>query len=176
MEPLPRDLKKAVFGLGCFWGAEKCFWQVDGVFSTAVGYAGGQTLNPSYEEVCTGKTGHAEVVLVIFDPDTIDYTDLLKIFWENHNPTQGNRQGNDIGTQYRSAIFSIDENQYFEAKKSLRSVKNELVKLKFGEITTDIKPLSLDNFYYAESYHQQYLAKNPNGYCGLEKTGIKFVL
>tara|TARA_B100000963_G_scaffold334875_1_gene328501 strand:- start:254 stop:835 length:582 start_codon:yes stop_codon:yes gene_type:complete len=174
VEPLPKYLKKAVFGLGCFWGAERCFWQADGVFSTAVGYAGGQTVNPSYQEVCAGETGHAEVVLVIFDPGIIKYNDLLKIFWENHNPTQGNRQGNDIGTQYRSAIFTIEENHYLDAKNSLKSVKNELEKFKFGEITTDIKSLCLDNFYYAEAYHQQYLAKNPMGYCGLEKTGIKF--
>ncbi|MAD91274.1 MAG: peptide-methionine (S)-S-oxide reductase [Gammaproteobacteria bacterium] len=173
-EPLPNHLQKAVLGLGCFWGAEKCFWEAKGVFSTAVGYAGGITINPKYEDICTGKTGHAEVVLVIFNPNLIKYIEILKIFWENHDPTQGNRQGNDVGTQYRSAIFPINKNQYIEASKSLKSFQKELERFEFGKITTEIKSLCIDNFYYAESYHQQYLAKNPNGYCGLRKIGIKY--
>ncbi|HSG58135.1 MAG TPA: peptide-methionine (S)-S-oxide reductase MsrA [Woeseiaceae bacterium] len=168
--PFDPGLARAVFGLGCFWGAERRFWQTEGVFTTAVGYAGGTTPNPDYQTVCTGTTGHAEVVLVVFDPNSISYEELLRLFWENHDPTQGMRQGNDIGTQYRSAIYTVDESQDAAARRSLDAYRQELAKAGYGPVTTEIKPL--DEFYYAEDYHQQYLAKNPNGYCGLGGTGV----
>ena len=168
--PFDDKLQRAVFGLGCFWGAERRFWQIDGVFSTSVGYAGGVTPNPSYEEVCSGGTGHAEVVQVIFDPAKVSYAQLLKVFWESHDPTQGMRQGNDIGTQYRSAIFATTDGQQAEARRSLAAYEDELKKAGLGTITTEILPL--DSYYYAEDYHQQYLAKNPAGYCGMGGTGV----
>jgi peptide-methionine (S)-S-oxide reductase len=168
--PFPPHLEQAVFGLGCFWGAERRFWETPGVFSTAVGYAGGVTPNPDYRETCTGLTGHAEVVLVVFDPAAIDYDELLKIFWESHDPTQGMRQGNDVGTQYRSAIFTSSGNQLDLARASLATYQANLRNAGYGKITTEIAPL--DTFYYAEDYHQQYLAKNPNGYCGIGGTGV----
>lgn len=168
--PFDPGLARAVFGLGCFWGAERRFWQTEGVFTTAVGYAGGTTPNPDYQTVCTGTSGHAEVVLVVFDPNSVSYEELLRIFWENHDPTQGMRQGNDIGTQYRSAIYTVDESQDAAARRSLDAYRQELAKAGYGPVTTEIKPL--DEFYYAEDYHQQYLAKNPNGYCGLGGTGV----
>ena len=169
-EPMPARLERAVFGLGCFWGAERLFWQLSGVHSTAVGYAGGVTANPSYEDVCGGMTGHAEVVLVWFDPERISYERLLAEFWENHDPTQGMRQGNDRGTQYRSAIYTVSAKQDKAAKASLERCGKLLKQRDFPQITTEIK--SLEVFYYAEDYHQQYLAKNPLGYCGLAGTGI----
>jgi peptide-methionine (S)-S-oxide reductase len=169
-QPFPTNLQTAVFGLGCFWGAERRFWQTDGVFSTAVGYAGGTTPHPTYEEVCTGETGHAEVVLVVFDPSVVSYAHLLKVFWESHDPTQGMRQGNDVGTQYRSVVLTVDENQRELARQSLDSYQAQLRQAGYGDITTGIHPL--EDFYYAENYHQQYLAKNPNGYCGLGGTGV----
>ncbi|AEB56675.1 peptide-methionine (S)-S-oxide reductase MsrA [Ectopseudomonas mendocina] len=168
--PFPAGLQQAVFGLGCFWGAERRFWQQPGVFSTAVGYAGGMTPNPTYEEVCSGLTGHTEVVLVVFDPQQTSFEALLKVFWEVHNPTQGMRQGNDQGTQYRSAIYCHDEAQLSAAKASQARFQAELDKAGLGTITTEI--LEAPIFYYAETYHQQYLAKNPNGYCGLGGTGV----
>lgn len=168
--PFPAGLQQAVFGLGCFWGAERRFWQQPGVFSTAVGYAGGFTPNPTYEEVCSGLTGHTEVVLVLFDPKQTSFEALLKVFWEAHNPTQGMRQGNDQGTQYRSAIYCQDEAQLSAAKASQARFQAELDKAGLGSITTEI--LQAPTFYYAETYHQQYLAKNPNGYCGLGGTGV----
>jgi peptide-methionine (S)-S-oxide reductase len=168
--PFPDGLEQAVFGMGCFWGAEKKFWQTDGVYTTAVGYAGGFTPNPTYEEVCSGLTGHAEVVLVVFDPAKVSYEQLLRIFWENHDPTQGMRQGNDAGTQYRSAIYARTDEQLAAAEASRAMFQGELAKSGFGEITTEIAPAG--PFYYAEPYHQQYLAKNPNGYCGLGGTGV----
>ena len=168
--PFPAGLQQAVFGLGCFWGAERRFWQQPGVFSTAVGYAGGMTPNPTYEEVCSGLTGHTEVVLVVFDPQQTSFEALLKVFWEVHNPTQGMRQGNDQGTQYRSAIYCHDEAQLSAAKASQARFQAELDKAGLGTITTEI--LEAPTFYYAETYHQQYLAKNPNGYCGLGGTGV----
>ena len=168
--PFPKNLQQAIFALGCFWGAERRFWQTDGVFTTAVGYAGGNVPDPDYRSVCTGQTGHAEAVLVVFDPQVIGYRDLLKVFWENHNPTQGMRQGNDIGTQYRSEIFTVDETQREEALQSLKAYEAQLSAAGHGEITTAVTPL--DAFYYAEDYHQQYLAKNPGGYCGLGGTGV----
>jgi peptide-methionine (S)-S-oxide reductase len=168
--PFPAGLQQAVFGLGCFWGAERRFWQQPGVFSTAVGYAGGFTPNPTYEEVCSGLTGHTEVVLVLFDPKQTSFEALLKVFWEAHNPTQGMRQGNDQGTQYRSAIYCQDEAQLSAAKASQARFQAELDKAGLGSITTEI--LEAPTFYYAETYHQQYLAKNPNGYCGLGGTGV----
>ena len=167
--PFAPALEQAVFGLGCFWGAERRFWQTDGVFSTAAGYAGGITPNPTYEEVCSGLTGHTEVVLVVFDPAVVSYEQLLGVFWESHDPTQGMRQGNDVGTQYRSAIYVCSEAQQRSAEDSLRAYQGELEKAGYGTITTEIGPL--DRFYYAEDYHQQYLAKNPNGYCGIGGTG-----
>jgi peptide-methionine (S)-S-oxide reductase len=165
-------MRTAVFGMGCFWGAERLFWQTRGVYSTAVGYAGGYTPNPTYEEVCTGRTGHAEVVLVVFDPAKLSYADLLRVFWEGHDPTQGLRQGNDVGTQYRSAIYWTDDEQKAEAEASRENYQRVLQRSGHGEITTEIAPL--DEFYYAEGYHQQYLsdAKNPFGYCGLGGTGV----
>ena len=168
--PFPDNMKRAVFGLGCFWGAERRFWEADGVFVTAAGYAGGITPNPTYEEVCSGNTGHAEVVLVVYDPAFASYEQLLKIFWESHDPTQGMRQGNDIGTQYRSAIYTVDDTQQAAARQSLDAYEAELSAAGHGSITTEI--LALDSFYYAEDYHQQYLAKNPGGYCGIGGTGI----
>ena len=168
--PFPAGLQQAVFGLGCFWGAERRFWQQPGVFSTAVGYAGGFTPNPTYEEVCSGLTGHPEVVLAVFDPQQTSFEALLKVFWEVHNPTQGMRQGNDQGTQYRSAIYCQDEAQLSAAKASQARFQAELDKAGLGSITTEIR--EAPTFYYAETYHQQYLAKNPNGYCGLGGTGV----
>ena len=168
--PFPENMEQAVFGLGCFWGAERRFWQTEGVYATAAGYAGGLTPNPTYEEVCSGDTGHAEVVLVVFDPAFVSYADLLRVFWESHDPTQGMRQGNDIGTQYRSAIYTLDDSQQAVARRSLASYQAELDKAAYPAITTEIAPL--DVFYYAEEYHQQYLAKNPGGYCGLGGTGV----
>src|SRR3954452_19686020 len=169
--PFPEGFQTAVFGLGCFWGAERLFWQLPGVWTTAVGYAGGATPNPSYEEVCSGRTGPTEAVLVDFDPAQISYEQLLKVFWEGHAPTQGMRQGNDMGTQYRSAIYVADDAQRAAAEASLADYQEQLRAAGHGEITTEIAPLDLDAFYYAEPYHQQYLAKNPNGYCGLGGTG-----
>jgi len=168
--PFPPGLREAVFGLGCFWGAERLFWQLPGVHSTAVGYAGGLTPNPTYEEVCTGRTGHAEAVRVLYDPERIDYEDLLKAFWESHDPTQGMRQQNDIGTQYRSVIFVTDAAQRQAAEDSARAYQARLSAAHRGTITTEIR--DAPQFYYAEDYHQQYLAKNPDGYCGLKGTGI----
>jgi peptide-methionine (S)-S-oxide reductase len=168
--PFPEGLKTAVFALGCFWGAERKFWETTGVYSTAVGYAGGFTPNPSYEEVCSGRTGHTEVVLVVYDPSLIDYAGLLKVFWESHDPTQGMRQGNDIGTQYRSAVYTTDDEQAAIAEASKDAYQQALTQAGYGEITTEIAPSG--PFYYAEHYHQQYLAKVPNGYCGLGGTGV----
>ncbi|WP_236211295.1 peptide-methionine (S)-S-oxide reductase MsrA [Metapseudomonas otitidis] len=168
--PFPAGLEQAVFGLGCFWGAERRFWQQEGVWSSAVGYAGGHTPNPTYDEVCSGLTGHTEVVLVVFDPRVISYERLLAVFWEAHNPTQGMRQGNDIGTQYRSAIYCTSDAQLQAARASEARFQTELDKAGFGAITTEIAEAPA--FYYAEAYHQQYLAKNPNGYCGLGGTGV----
>ena len=169
--PVPLHLRQSVFGLGCFWGAERKFWQVPGVYSTAVGYAAGSTPNPTYEEVCTGQTGHAEVVLVVYDPDRVSYTQLLTVFWEAHDPTQGMRQGNDTGTQYRSGIYWFDEDQRDAALRSKTAFEVGLKEAGYGPITTEI--LQATAFYYAEDYHQQYLAKNPGGYCGLGGTGVK---
>jgi peptide-methionine (S)-S-oxide reductase len=169
-EPFPDGLSRAVFGMGCFWGAEKKFWQQPGVYSTAVGYAGGLTPNPTYREVCTGMTGHNEVVLVVFDPKTTTYEAMLKVFWENHDPTQGMRQGNDAGTQYRSGIYYADEAQKGAAEASRDAFQKQLSAAGYGAITTEIVPAP--EFYYAEDYHQQYLAKNPDGYCGLGGTGV----
>lgn len=169
-EPFPEGMASALFGLGCFWGAERKFWQTDGVFVTAVGYAGGQTPNPSYEEVCSGATGHAEVVLVVHDPQAVSFDELLKLFWEAHDPTQGMRQGNDLGTQYRSAIYTQDAAQQTAAAASRDIYQQALRRSGYGPITTEIEPAG--PFYYAEHYHQQYLAKVPNGYCGLGGTGV----
>jgi peptide-methionine (S)-S-oxide reductase len=166
----PDNMQEAVFGLGCFWGAERRFWQTGGVYTTAVGYAGGITPNPTYEEVCSGNTGHTEVVLVVFDPVFVSYEQLLKVFWENHDPTQGMRQGNDIGTQYRSAIYTLDDAQQNLARQSLAAYQAELTAAGHEQVTTEILPL--ETFYYAEEYHQQYLAKNPGGYCGIGGTGV----
>lgn len=168
--PFPDGMEMAMFGLGCFWGAERKFWQAEGVYSTAVGYAGGFTPNPTYQEVCTGQTGHNEVVLVIFDPDIIRYETLLKIFWETHDPTQGMRQGNDAGTQYRSGIYTYNASQQSAAEGSRKRYQQALTYSSYSEITTEILPAP--EFYYAEDYHQQYLAKNPGGYCGLGGTGV----
>ena len=168
--PFPDNMQRVVFGLGCFWGAERRFWETTGVYTTAVGYAGGVTPNPTYQEVCSGGTGHAEVVLVIYDPAFVSFGELLKVFWECHDPTQGMRQGNDTGTQYRSAIYTVDDIQQNVARQSLASYEAELRAAGHGEITTEITPL--DTFYYAEDYHQQYLAKNPGGYCGIGGTGV----
>jgi len=168
--PFPEGLELATFGMGCFWGAERLFWEHDGVFSTAVGYAGGHTPNPTYREVCSGRTGHAEVVQVVFDPRRVSYDDLLKLFWENHDPTQGMRQGNDTGTQYRSAIYTHGDDQRRAAEASREAYARVLAAAGHGAITTEIAPAP--PFYYAEDYHQQYLAKNPDGYCGLGGTGV----
>ncbi len=168
--PFPAGLKSALFGLGCFWGAERKFWQTPGVFTTAVGYAAGFTPNPTYREVCTGLTGHSEVVLVVFDPAKVSYEDLLRIFWESHDPTQGMRQGNDAGTQYRSGIYAFDAEQKTAAGASKTAYQAKLAEAGYGAITTEI--LDAPPFYYAEDTHQQYLAKNPDGYCGLGGTGV----
>jgi peptide-methionine (S)-S-oxide reductase len=168
--PFPDGLERAMFAMGCFWGVEKQFWGLPGVYTTAVGYAAGRTPNPTYREVCTGMTGHAEAVLVIFDPKVIRYEDLLKVFWENHDPTQGMRQGNDAGTQYRSGIYAFDASQQQAAERSRDAFQEKLTAAGYGPITTEILPAP--EFYYAEEYHQQYLAKNPNGYCGLAGTGV----
>jgi peptide-methionine (S)-S-oxide reductase len=168
--PFPDGLERAVFGLGCFWGAERVFWRADGVFTTAVGYAGGFTPNPTYEEVCSGRTGHAEAVLAVFDPEQTSYEEMLRLFWESHDPTQGMRQGNDMGTQYRSAIYWTSDAQRAAAEASREMFQRELARAGYGEITTEIAEAG--PFYYAEPYHQQYLAKNPNGYCGLGGTGV----
>jgi len=166
----PDGLERAMFAMGCFWGAEKKFWSLPGVYSTAVGYAAGYTKNPTYREVCTGMTGHTEAVLVVYDPKVVRYEDLLKVFWENHDPTQGMRQGNDVGTQYRSGIYYYDEAQRRAAESSRDAFQKELARAHYGAITTEILPAP--EFYYAEDYHQQYLAKNPDGYCGLGGTGV----
>jgi peptide-methionine (S)-S-oxide reductase len=168
--PFPGGMQRALFGMGCFWGAEKKFWQTRGVFSTAVGYTAGFTPNPTYREVCTGRTGHNEVVLVVFDPAKVSYGELLKLFWENHDPTQGMRQGNDTGTQYRSGIYTFDDAQGTAAEASKKAFQKELSAARYSAITTEILPAP--EFYYAEDYHQQYLAKNPEGYCGLGGTGV----
>jgi peptide-methionine (S)-S-oxide reductase len=168
--PFPDGLERAIFGMGCFWGAEKKFWDLPGVYTTAVGYAAGYTPNPTYREVCTGMTGHNEVVLVVYDPSRVSYGELLKTFWENHDPTQGMRQGNDVGTQYRSGIYYFDEAQRREAERSRDAYQRQLTGAGYGAVTTEIVPAP--EFYYAEDYHQQYLAKNPGGYCGLGGTGV----
>jgi len=168
--PYPAGLEKAMFGLGCFWGAEKKFWNLPGVYTTAVGYAAGSTPNPTYREVCTGMTGHNEAVLVVFDPKKITYDDLLKTFWESHDPTQGMRQGNDVGTQYRSGVYYFGEQQRAAAERTRDEYQRALAKAGYGAITTEILPAP--EFYFAEDYHQQYLSKNPDGYCGLGGTGV----
>jgi peptide-methionine (S)-S-oxide reductase len=168
--PFPEGYEQAVFGLGCFWGAERIFWQAPGVYTTAVGYAGGYTPNPTYEEVCSASTGHTEAVLAVFDPDATSYEEMLRLFWEGHDPTQGMRQGNDVGTQYRSAILWTTDAQREAAEASAAMFQERLREKGYGDITTEIA--GLGDFYYAEGYHQQYLAKNPNGYCGLGGTGV----
>jgi len=168
--PFPSGMEQALFGLGCFWGAERRFWELDGVHTTAVGYAGGHTPNPTYDEVCTGRTGHNEVVLVVFDPRSISYQQLLRRFWESHDPTQGMRQGNDVGTQYRSGIYVFSDAQREAAEASMEHYQRALSDRGIGKISTEI--CTAPTFYYAENYHQQYLAKNPNGYCGLGGTGV----
>ncbi|WOJ98433.1 peptide-methionine (S)-S-oxide reductase MsrA [Congregibacter brevis] len=168
--PFPPEMQQAVFAMGCFWGVERVFWQLEGVFTTAVGYAGGHTPNPGYEEVCSGRTGHTEAVLVVFDPDKLSFDDLLRSFWEGHNPTQGMRQGNDMGTQYRSAVYAADPVQLNAAQSSMEAFQRELAAAGYGDITTEIEMAG--PFYYAEDYHQQYLSKNPGGYCGLGGTGV----
>jgi peptide-methionine (S)-S-oxide reductase len=168
--PFPEGLEQAIVGMGCFWGAERVFWRAPGIYTTAVGYAGGYTPNPTYEEVCSGRTGHTEAVLVVFDPKQTSYEEILRLFWENHDPTQGMRQGNDAGTQYRSAIYTVDEQQREAAEASRDAFQQELAAAGYGEISTEIAEAG--PFFYAEPYHQQYLAKNPNGYCGLGGTGV----
>jgi peptide-methionine (S)-S-oxide reductase len=168
--PWPDGMSTAVFGMGCFWGAERKFWQLEGVYSTAVGYAGGYTPNATYEEACSGLTGHAEVVLVVFDPSMISYERLLQVFWESHDPTQGMRQGNDVGTQYRSIVLTTDTSQQPLVERSMAVFSERLAAAGYGSITTEVR--ALDHFWYAEPYHQQYLGKNPNGYCGLGGTGV----
>lgn len=170
LPPFAEHLQTAIFGMGCFWGAERRFWQLPGVYTTAVGYSAGFTPNPTYEEVCSGLTGHNEVVMVVFDPAELEFTDLLKVFWESHNPTQGMRQGNDRGTQYRSGIYTVNDAQQVEAKTSMGKFQQALTNAGFDEVTTEI--VAATAFYYAEDYHQQYLAKNPGGYCGLGGTGV----
>ena len=170
--PFPDGMMQAVFGLGCFWGAERKYWTLEGVYTTAAGYAGGYTPNPTYREVCSGMTGHNEVVLVVYEPHTITYQELLQVFWEAHDPTQGMRQGNDVGTQYRSGIYTFTEEQDRLASASKTSYQSSLAQRGYGSITTEI--LDAPAFYYAEDYHQQYLAKNPGGYCGLGGTGINY--
>ena len=172
LPPFPVNLEFALFGLGCFWGAERRFWQMEGVYSTAAGYAGGFTPNPTYEEVCSGRTGHAEVVRVVYDPERVDFDGLLRMFWESHDPTQGMRQGNDAGTQYRSAIYATSAGQLAAAERSRAAYAALLRAAGIGPITTEIR--SAPGFYYAEEYHQQYLAKNPNGYCGIGGCGVPF--
>jgi peptide-methionine (S)-S-oxide reductase len=173
-EPFPEFMKQALFGLGCFWGAERRFWQTDGVYSTAVGYAGGFTPNPTYQEVCTGGTGHNEVVRVVFDPRVISYAELLQVFWESHNPTQGMRQGNDVGTQYRSGIYTYGPEQHAQALASRKAYASALKAAGYQAPTTEVLPAP--TFYFAEDYHQQYLAKNPEGYCGIGGCGVGFDL
>ena len=168
--PFSEEMDSLLVGMGCFWGAERFFWELDGVWVTAVGYSGGHTPNPTYEEVCSGLTGHAEVVLVVFQKESLDFKDLLKVFWESHDPTQGMRQGNDIGTQYRSGIWVTDQKQLVEAEESLKAYEESLFASGFEEIKTTVE--MQENFYYAEEYHQQYLHKNPNGYCGIAGTGV----
>lgn len=170
VEPFPQNMEQVIFGLGCFWGAEKKFWNLEGVYTTAVGYAAGHTLNPSYEEVCTGMTGHNEVILVVYDPAVVSLQILLKVFWESHDPTQGMRQGNDQGTQYRSGIYYSNESQHEQAVSSMNDYQVNLSAQGLSMITTEIQ--AAGEFYYAEDYHQQYLAKNPSGYCGLGGTGV----
>lgn len=170
LPPFPEPLRLAMFGLGCFWGAERRFWTYPHIFSTAVGYSGGYTVNPTYEQVCTGMTGHSEVVRVVYNPELTTYPELLKLFWEAHNPTQGMRQGNDIGTQYRSGIYTYGQEQFEQAVASRMAFQNQLTDSGFGTITTEILPAG--EFFYAEDYHQQYLAKNPGGYCGLGGLGV----
>jgi len=170
--PYPEDTEVAVFGMGCFWGAERRFWKMSGVYTTSAGYAGGATPNPSYEEVCTGMTGHAEVVMVVYRPADVSYDELLRVFWETHDPTQGYRQGNDVGTQYRSAIYTTTDGQLDEAKRSKDAYQAVLTEKGFGDITTEIEPLG--EYYYAEDYHQQYLGKNPHGYDCHANTGIAY--
>src|SRR5580765_7340711 len=170
LPPFPDGLERAMFGLGCFWGAERKFWETPGVYTTAAGYAGGFTPNPTYREVCGGTTGHAEVVLVVFDPKKISYSELVKVFWESHDPTQGMRQGNDIGTQYRSGIYYYNDDQREIAQRSREAYQQQLSAAGYGAITTEIVPAP--EFYYAEDYHQQYLSKNPGGYCGIGGTGV----
>jgi peptide-methionine (S)-S-oxide reductase len=172
--PFPENMQQAIFGLGCFWGAERRFWEQPGVHTTAVGYTGGHTVNPTYQEVCSGQTGHNEVVLVVFDPAVISYTDLLTLFWEGHDPTQGMRQGNDVGTQYRSGIYTFGDTQQSEAQASRDRYHEALSTAGYGPISTEILPAP--EFYYAEDYHQQYLAKNPGGYCGHGGTGVRCAL
>ncbi len=169
-EPFPEGLEKAMFGMGCFWGVERKFWQLPGIFTTAAGYSAGQTSNPSYQDICSGMTGHSEVVLVVFDPAEVSYEQLLQVFWEGHNPTQGMRQGNDIGSQYRSGIYTFDSRQAELAEDSRNSYQQALNRAGLGKISSEIQPAT--EFYYAEDYHQQYLAKNPGGYCGLGGTGV----
>ena len=169
--PFPEGLSQAIFGMGCFWGVEKKFWQLEGIYTTAVGYSGGQTKNPTYREVCTGMTGHNEVVLVVFDPTIISYKDLLKTFWEDHDPTQGMQQGNDVGTQYRSGAYYFNEEQKKDFLETQKEYQSNLNAQGYGLITTEIKDVG--PFYYAEHYHQQYLAKNPDGYCGVDGTGVE---
>ena len=171
--PWPERMKTAVFAMGCFWGVERKFWQLDGVYSTFVGYAGGYTPNATYEEVCSGRTGHTEAVVVVYDPEVISYERLLQTFWEEHDPTQGMRQGNDVGSQYRSAIFVTDDAQRAVIESSWAMFQERLTAAGYGEITSEVLPLDLETgFFYAEPYHQQYLAKNPNGYCGVGGTGV----
>ncbi|MDZ4828265.1 MAG: peptide-methionine (S)-S-oxide reductase MsrA [Actinomycetota bacterium] len=168
--PLPEAMRRAMFGLGCFWGAERKFWEIPGVYSTAVGYAAGSTPNPTYEEVCSGRSGHGEVVLVVFDPEQVSFETLLRVFWESHDPTQGMRQGNDVGTQYRSGVYPYDDAQRETAVASKAMFEGRLKDARYGDITTEI--LDAPTFWYAEDYHQQYLAKNPSGYCGIGGTGV----
>ena len=168
--PFPQDTEQALFGMGCFWGAERGYWELDGVYSTAVGYSGGSTPDPSYEQVCGGRTGHAEVVLVVFHPAVVAYERLLQLFWESHDPTQGMRQGADVGSQYRSAIYTHNDSQYRAAHKSMQAYQASLEEAGYGRITTEISPAG--KFHYAEDYHQQYLARNPGGYCGIGGTGV----
>jgi peptide-methionine (S)-S-oxide reductase len=170
--PFPEETEVAVFGMGCFWGAERRFWKLPGVYTTSAGYAGGVTPNPTYEEVCTGRTGHAEVVMVVYKPEEISYDDLLRVFWETHDPTQGYRQGNDVGTQYRSTIYTTTDAQLDVAKRSQDIYQSVLTEHGFGEVTTEIEPLS--DYYFAEDYHQQYLGKNPHGYDCHANTGIDY--
>ncbi|MEO0363183.1 MAG: peptide-methionine (S)-S-oxide reductase MsrA [Pseudomonadota bacterium] len=170
LKEIPAHLERAMFGMGCFWGVERMFWCLDGVWVTAVGYAGGETPNPTYKEVCTGRTGHNEVVLVVFDPSVVSYEELLKVFWEGHDPTQGMRQGNDVGTQYRSGVYAFSPAQKASAEASREAFAPRLAASGYGSITTEI--LDAPTFYYAEDYHQQYLAKNPGGYCGIGGTGV----